>query len=842
MKRKVALLSALLLTAVAGFTGNIFGDANGDGRVDMADVVAVVNAAMGNAPDNFDEAMADINGNGKIDEEDASLLAESLLNPPFDRTKALEDDYERAFTQDYLPMKYSARYRKQQITSQEFKALLKPLIEKFRPGSMDYFNEYITEYDAPLTRGMATCMVYYVARSIGVETSNKLADRMPDDFWAIPEGAYQEVLPHAYDPGEDDYPEGMYWRSDTFGGLSTAWMWNHLHCSDYSNEEIVAMDREAYSYRWNDVFIWEDAVRAITRLYDSLEPAAPKAEYISITDSRVLTPENSIISPVLIARAAQKEIHNIADMPRHYGFQTGETQAPYTKTFTQFDIKPWDIEDIASWGFNSVRYLLPYWALFSSDMTQANITTLRKLDGLIAAALEYGIHFQLSMTELPGRGKWLQDDPTLPYILDNDILNPEKRSQARLLWNTIATRYKEVPNVSLSFMPVEQLSILFEPEGFGEGDVFTREQVVDFLDLLIDAIREISPERFIYYEDFYGTSADEQKSEVEMELYQHISKKYNNTQLVSNHMDGCYAFYNYPLGDGNIDYASHSAWMPYYPICQYNVMGNLGEDHNQLFFDGFLPRGTQLEFHLRSATNAEFTIAADGTNLYSENISGEFKLGFANCSGEPLRPSEKVVQVTLTEDANEVVVSSGSGWVDLSGINVILPDEYGIEKWRRDSQWDVDLGILAPEDYHSEFYKKKTSTIQIGFTYGSHSASRVTIHDNLTYTTSELAAYSDASFYDNLLKRFTGVYPRWACKFEDINSTDYDSSLRFWDDTMAAFKKYNADVWCSSQNHLMEPYPYHAPYHVAGYEGERFRRHRNFNVKLLRVLQKYIDK
>jgi hypothetical protein len=249
-----------------------------------------------------------------------------------------------------------------------------------------------------------------------------------------------------------------------------------------------------------------------------------------------------------------------------------------------------------------------------------------------------------------------------------------------------------------------------------------------------------------------------------------------------------------------------------------------------------------LEFHLRSATNAEFTIAADGTNLYYENISGEFKLGFANCSGEPLRPSEKVVQVTLTEDANEVVVSSGSGWVDLSGINVILPDEYGIEKWRRDSQWDVDLGILAPEDYHSEFYKKKTSTIQIGFTYGSHSASRVTIHDNLTYTTSELAAYSDASFYDNLLKRFTGVYPRWACKFEDINSTDYDSSLRFWDDTMAAFKKYNADVWCSSQNHLMEPYPYHAPYHVAGYEGERFRRHRNFNVKLLRVLQKYIDK
>ena len=89
MKRKVTILASLLLMAVAGYTGNLFGDANGDGRVDMADVVAVVNVVMGNAPDNFDEAMADSDGNGKIDEEDASLLAESLLNPPFDRFKAL---------------------------------------------------------------------------------------------------------------------------------------------------------------------------------------------------------------------------------------------------------------------------------------------------------------------------------------------------------------------------------------------------------------------------------------------------------------------------------------------------------------------------------------------------------------------------------------------------------------------------------------------------------------------------------------------------------------------------------------------------------------------------------
>ena len=207
MKRKVAILSGLLLTAVAGFTGNFFGDANGDGRVDMADVVAVVNAAMGHAPENFDEAMADINGNGKVDDEDASLLAESLLNPPFDSFKALVDDYERAFTQGYLPMKYSARYRKQQITSQEFKAMLKPLIEKYSPDKMEYFNSRISDYDVPVYRGIAACMVWYVARCIGVDTNNSTLEHSSvedvfDNLWDLP--AFTDIMPYAFSPLDDD--------------------------------------------------------------------------------------------------------------------------------------------------------------------------------------------------------------------------------------------------------------------------------------------------------------------------------------------------------------------------------------------------------------------------------------------------------------------------------------------------------------------------------------------------------------------------------------------------------------------------------------------------------------
>lgn len=46
------------------------GDANGDGTVDVADVVAIVNYILNKPGENFNEKMADVNGDGKIDARD----------------------------------------------------------------------------------------------------------------------------------------------------------------------------------------------------------------------------------------------------------------------------------------------------------------------------------------------------------------------------------------------------------------------------------------------------------------------------------------------------------------------------------------------------------------------------------------------------------------------------------------------------------------------------------------------------------------------------------------------------------------------------------------------------
>lgn len=182
------------------------------------------------------------------------------------------DDYERAFVMNYLSGGYLNKERTAQVKSQEFKAMLKSLIGKFAPDSMSYFNNYITDYEVPLTRGMATCMAYYTARCIGAETGNGRFGATPEDMWELDSRNYNDLLPHWNDRPETDYPEGMYWRGDPFSNWQAGWWWNVFHVSDKSGLNVIALDKTVNSFHMNDPLTWEDAIRAITRLYDSLDP------------------------------------------------------------------------------------------------------------------------------------------------------------------------------------------------------------------------------------------------------------------------------------------------------------------------------------------------------------------------------------------------------------------------------------------------------------------------------------------------------------------------------------------------------------------------------------------
>ena len=181
------------------------------------------------------------------------------------------DDYERAFMMDYLPSNYYQKDCIAQVQSQEFKAMLKPLIQKFAPDSMKYFNSNITDYEVPLTRGMATCMAYYTARCIGAETNNSGFGELPADLWDGDFMLYDDLLPLLGNLGEENAPEDMPWRSTDFGGFQTCWWWNIHHASNHSGINVIALDKMVNSFHWNEPLTWEDAICAITRLYDSTD-------------------------------------------------------------------------------------------------------------------------------------------------------------------------------------------------------------------------------------------------------------------------------------------------------------------------------------------------------------------------------------------------------------------------------------------------------------------------------------------------------------------------------------------------------------------------------------------
>ena len=750
------------------------------------------------------------------------------------------DDYERAFTQGYVTSRYYTYDRKKQVTSQEFKTMLVPLIEKYQPDSMNYFNRSVSNYDMPITRGIATCMAYYVARSIGAEAYNVTVDTgWPEDMWEADYKDYDLIIPHWSDISETEYPKEFYWRGEPFNNWQTCWMWNNSHVSLYSSIEVVAKDKEAVSYHWDNPFTWEDAVRAITRLYDSIEP---EIVYVSMDDPRVTSPDSKIITPELIAKAAKKEVNDIAELPRQIGFFCGEGNGELARP-DRFGMTTKEIKEYAEWGFNSLKYVPSWRHLFTNDM-KVNLNVLKSLDEMVAASMEYGIHLYFGLCAVPGFGMYWAENYRDDYIMDTDILNPEKRKKACDIWRTLAQRYKDVPSVSLSFCPIQEITALYSPEGFGEGQSFTPDQIFEFVDILVDAIREVSPNRFIFY-DAFGQDIDVENNELlpyTKQQYKHMSEKYKNTRIVNNLMDGAYMFYEYNTGDGNIDWAHHSVWVPTYPTTIYAGKSIIHDDH-KLVIDGCLPKGTVINFYIADAADATMNIAADGNTLYEETINGDFNKGYAMAVGEPFRKSDKFVSITLDADAKEVTLSAISGAFDWCGIEVVLPESYAVDKWRKDSQWDVELGLIAEEDFHSYLYQKKTSTIQIGATNYDWFDTRglhITINDNVTFTSDYAYAVSNKELTEQKVKAACEVFPSWSCRFEDILVTDMAGALNYWDDTMEIFQRYNIDVWISAIGLLSEENL--APFRIADYEGENFEGHHNFNVKLLRILQKYQDK
>ena len=56
------------------------GDANGDGNVNVTDIVEIVNDILGHPSDKFDPIAADVNGDGKVNVTDIVMVVNIILS------------------------------------------------------------------------------------------------------------------------------------------------------------------------------------------------------------------------------------------------------------------------------------------------------------------------------------------------------------------------------------------------------------------------------------------------------------------------------------------------------------------------------------------------------------------------------------------------------------------------------------------------------------------------------------------------------------------------------------------------------------------------------------------
>ncbi|MEE0946743.1 MAG: cellulase family glycosylhydrolase [Acutalibacteraceae bacterium] len=185
------------------------------------------------------------------------------------------------------------------------------------------------------------------------------------------------------------------------------------------------------------------------------------------------------------------------EIPRYKGFNIidlfiSETSVWFDKTRHGF-IKEVDFKRLSEWGFNYVRVPVSYriWST-AQDPYTIDENKLAELDKAVEYAEKYNLHINLGFHRIPGY--CINDDEPVkePYNLWE---SEEALKAAVFQWQFIAERYKHIDSQRLSF------NILNEPK----WDL-AEWKVVKVTAALVNAIREISPDRTLHIDGIHSGS------------------------------------------------------------------------------------------------------------------------------------------------------------------------------------------------------------------------------------------------------------------------------------------------------------------------------------------------
>lgn len=730
-------------------------------------------------------------------------------------------DFNRAVTLGLVPEKLKTDTERQ-ITSNEFRSLLSDIVSKLEPDKVKQFNENVTTYDKPLLRGEGFVMAYYAAVCIGADTWNNNFDpaKNGDDFWDTSAFELDKLFPHVWDGPVKFSNKSNEWHNY----FTAAFLWSFWHNSSYSQKQVFEYDTMAGSMRTKDSLTVKEAVSAAVRIYDSYTVT----NYVSLSDDKAVNYDKSIITDKLLNKTKTLPTITKENMPVWKGFVLSDGGSYENTDIVETDQ---DLRNIADWGFNSVRFMLTYRTLFDENVGSVNVTNLKKLDALVAAAIKYNLHIDLLTFSLPGR--WTRTDfNTYKTIGSFDLFtNPDRQKEANAVWALLSERYKDIPSATLSFCPIWEAQNYDLSSGL-PVEPYTPDDVANVYLQLIDTIKKYDPDRFVIFEPSPTNDADQYIRDTQ-KIKDTIENKYPDALMMSNFCENPYVYAGMTAVTGaNIDHQNHSMFSTTYPTTYYAAQYHI-DNGSTLDMDGELVAGTKIDIYLSKLDGSgSFDITADGKTLYSEYLqAGNFNTEAPLSRYYPYAKSDKLISITLASDVKKLQIGYGGNWFEWSGIDVTLPSKYAVKRWWNMSGYDAMLNGVEKAGPTL----KDTSTIMISpNSYNSGSA--ITINSDVTYTSTDIVAQSNKQTIENWAKTMSEYSPNLIVRFEgaSFNGGIHDSALKYYDDMLSVFEEYSIS-WFSNDYFSMT----HADYFYAGVEPKPYKDFNSFDVDMLKLLQKH---
>jgi len=583
--------------------------------------------------------------------------------------------------------------------------------------------------------------------------------------------------------------------------------------SAYSGSYPFALDAETNSFK---VWIqpkYAEAVLAVVRLISSANP-----ELFERPDPR--KPDSSILTPELIAKANANPVITAEHHPLWSGFVLGwDDDLAETATVKNIHL-------LADWGFNSARAMLDYKYLFDEkDTTIVKPGGFARMDALVAAAIERDMHLNILLCNLPGR-TIKSDAATFTDSGEFDLfINKEKQEQCLTVFSILAERYKDVPNYNLSFTP------FFEPNNASlstglPAPKYTQTDVGRFMEKVITTIQEKREDRLIIYEPTSNTHwlwiPDETKP-----IRKAIAGK-KNVMISYNYTENPFTYAIMTSNsDANIDRENHSMYMTPYPIRYYSTRPTV-DSKRPLTLDGFLPAGTVIDLYLAKSNGSRITIKADGETVYTEKLGYKtYDVGLQISRYYPYAKSDKKISVTLEKDTKKLSIMGSDKGFKWSGMDVMLPEQYAVDRWFHVTDFSGKEHIR----------KERTSRIIISPTEGN--GSRITIHDDATYTTDKVLHEATPETVKRWGEKIEAYDGNCVIRFEEgaFSGVVWKDLKAYYEDILSMFNRHGFSWWSNDFWIMTDEYPQTRV--IAEMPTTSYAGFDHFCLELLELLQKH---